>query len=148
MGLRNSLGKIFGYGYDDDDEYYDDEEMQEDYYEPEPTINKKNKKNDIQNDNTLELASKTRKNKAEVILVRPESFDEVATIGEHLNQKKIVVLNLEVASKEVGKRLIDFLSGVAFANQGKIQKIATNTFIIVPYNVDMTGIEVLTELSY
>ena len=45
------------------------------------------------------------------------------------------------------RRIVDFLSGVAYANNGKIKRIATNTFIITPYNVDLTGDDVLDELE-
>ena len=54
---------------------------------------------------------------------------------------------LEKTEKEVSRRIVDFLSGVAYANNGKIKRIATNTFIITPYNVDLTGDDVLDELE-
>lgn len=43
--------------------------------------------------------------------------------------------------------IIDFLSGVTYANKGKIKPVASNTFIITPYNVDLTGDEVVDELE-
>ena len=58
-----------------------------------------------------------------------------------------MVLNLEKTEKDVSRRVVDFLSGVAYANNGKIKRIATNTFIITPYNVDLTGDDVLDELE-
>ena len=58
-----------------------------------------------------------------------------------------MVLNLENTEKEVSRRIVDFLSGVAYANNGKIKRIATGTFIITPYNVDLTGDDVLDELE-
>ena len=57
-----------------------------------------------------------------------------------------VVLNLESTNKEVSRRLIDFLSGVAYANNGQIKRVATSTFIITPYNVDIMG-DLLDELE-
>ena len=83
----------------------------------------------------------------QVVLVKPERFEEAPSIGDHLCQKKTVVLNLEAASREVAKRLIDFLSGVAYANKGQIKRVANNTFIITPSNVDVTGDLVLEELE-
>ncbi len=47
--------------------------------------------------------------------------------------------------KEVSRRLVDFLSGVAYANNGQIKRVATSTFIITPYNVDIMG-DLLDEL--
>lgn len=82
----------------------------------------------------------------QVILVKPEQFEEASVIADHLNSKRTVVLNLESASKELSRRLIDFLSGVAYANNGQIKRVANSTFIITPYNVDIMG-ELLDELE-
>ena len=54
----------------------------------------------------------------QVVLVKPERFDDASTIADQLNAKRTVVLNLESTNKEVSRRLIDFLSGVAYANNG------------------------------
>lgn len=82
----------------------------------------------------------------QVILVKPEQFDDASAIADHLNSKRTVVLNLESASKELSRRLIDFLSGVAYANNGQIKRVANSTFIITPYNVDIMG-ELIDELE-
>ena len=81
-----------------------------------------------------------------VVLVKPERFDDAPAIADHLNSKRTVVLNLESANKEVSRRLIDFLSGVAYAQEGKIKKVAVNTYIITPYNVDLLG-DLIDELE-
>lgn len=75
----------------------------------------------------------------QVVLVKPEQFDEASAIADHLNAKRTVVLNLESANKDLSRRLIDFLSGVAYANNGQIKRVANSTFIITPYNVDIMG---------
>jgi cell division inhibitor SepF len=74
-----------------------------------------------------------------VVLVNPERFEAAADIADHLRDKRAVVMNLEQTNKDVARRLIDFLSGVAYAQDGKIKKIAANTYIITPYNVDLVG---------
>ena len=70
---------------------------------------------------------------------RPERFDTVSEIADHLRERRAVVLNLESANKDVARRLVDFLSGVAYALDGKIKKVALATYIITPYNVDIVG---------
>ncbi|MGN0171280.1 MAG: cell division protein SepF [Acutalibacteraceae bacterium] len=82
----------------------------------------------------------------QVVLVKPERFDDASSIADHLNAKRTVVLNLESASKEVSRRILDFLSGVAYANDGQIKKVANCTFIITPYNVGIMG-DLLDELE-
>ena len=82
----------------------------------------------------------------QVVLVKPERFEDASTIADQLNAKRTVVLNLESTGKEVSRRLIDFLSGVAYANNGQIKRVANSTFIITPYNVDIMG-DLLDELE-
>ncbi len=81
-----------------------------------------------------------------VVLVKPEHFEDASTIADHLNNKRTVVLNLESTNKEVSRRLVDFLSGVAYANNGQIKRVANSTSIITPYNVDIMG-DLLDELE-
>ena len=74
-----------------------------------------------------------------VVLVKPERFENASEIADQLKDKRTVVLNLESTNKDVARRLIDFLSGVAYAGEGKIKKVAANTYIITPYHVDIEG---------
>ena len=74
-----------------------------------------------------------------VVLVKPERFENASEIADHLKDKRTVVLNLESTNKDIARRLIDFLSGVAYAGEGKIKKVAANTYIITPYHVDIEG---------
>ena len=82
----------------------------------------------------------------QVVLVKPDRFDNVSEIAEHLRSKHAVVLNLEATNKDVARRLVDFLSGCAYALDGKIKKIAISTYIITPYNVDIVG-DLIDELE-
>jgi cell division inhibitor SepF len=75
----------------------------------------------------------------QVVLVKPDRFEQASEIADHLREKRTVVLNLESTQKEISRRLLDFLSGVAYANEGKIKKVAISTYIITPYNVDILG---------
>ena len=77
-----------------------------------------------------------------VVLVKPERFENASEIADHLKDKRTVVLNLESTNKDVARRLIDFLSGVAYAGEGKIKKVSANT----PYHVDLEG-ELIDELE-
>ena len=81
-----------------------------------------------------------------VVLVKPERFENASEIADHLRDKRTVVLNLEKTDKNIARRLIDFLSGVAYANEGTIKKVALSTYIITPYNVDIVG-DLIDELE-
>ena len=84
--------------------------------------------------------------KQEVVLFRPASFNDTSKAADHLRNRKAVVLNLESTNKDVARRLVDFLSGCAYALDGKIKKIAISTYIITPYNVDIVG-DLIDELE-
>ena len=81
-----------------------------------------------------------------VVLVKPERFENASEIADHLREKRTVVLNLESTNKDIARRLVDFLSGVAYAGDGKIKKVAANTYIITPYSVDIMG-DLIDELE-
>ena len=81
-----------------------------------------------------------------VVLVKPERFENASEVADHLKEKHTVVVNLESTNKDIARRLIDFLSGVAYAGEGKIKKVAANTYIITPYSVDIMG-DLIDELE-
>lgn len=110
---------------------------------------------------TPRVAPRTRRNSAndpsrvvdvrttamlQVVLVKPDKFEDARAIADHLNDKRTVVLNLEAASKDVSRRLVDLLNGVAYANGGQLKKVSTNTYIITPYNVNVSG-DLIDELE-
>ena len=82
----------------------------------------------------------------QVVLVKPDKFEDASSIADHLRDKCTVVLNLESTKKEIARRLLDFLSGVAYAQEGKIKKVALSTYIITPYNVNILG-DLIDELE-
>lgn len=86
--------------------------------------------------------------KLQVGIFKPERFgEETRAIADELMKTHTVVLNLEDTNKDMARRILDFLSGVAYANNGKIKRVATNTYIIIPSNVDLTGDDLLDELE-
>ena len=86
--------------------------------------------------------------KLQVVLLKPETFGaETKAIADELIKSHTVVLNLENTNRDVSRRILDFLSGCAYANNGSVKRIATSTFLIIPNNVDLTGDELLDELE-
>lgn len=77
----------------------------------------------------------------EMKVVKPTSYklEEVKQYGDLLLERKTVLLNLESTSLEDARRLLDFLSGVVHAVDGKIEKVGKKTFVATPHNVDVTG---------
>ena len=152
MGLLDSIKNIMN--VPDEDEFEEEiEDVEEEkpvekpkkaaYYEqsapkrPEPSLRMGGKGKTV-NFNQSQM---------QVVLVKPESFQDATSIADHLNNKRTVVLNLESTNKEVSRRLVDFLSGVAYANRGNLKRVANSTFIITPFNVDIMGDLLLDELE-
>lgn len=156
MGFLDELKKLARpYAEDDDyedefdDEYEDDSDYEEEpapepaprakrasvFSAPEPKasapVSESRRGGKVVNINT--------NTQMQVVLVKPERFDNVSDIADHLLQNRAVLLNLESTNKDVARRLVDFLSGCAYALKGKIKKVAISTYIITPYNVDIVG---------
>lgn len=83
----------------------------------------------------------------QVALVKPERIEDGTAIADHMAEGRTVVLNLEAANREAQRRLLDFLSGAAYAHSGRIKKVANSTFIITPKNVDVMGELLLDEIE-
>ena len=148
MGLMDELKKII-HPYDDEDYDYED-----DFEEP-VKESSRSLFDDRKDDRREDRRSEDRHNKVvnihattqlKVVLVKPERFENASEIADHLKEKRTVVVNLESTNKDVARRLIDFLSGVAYAGEGKIKKVAANTYIITPYSVDIMG-DLIDELE-
>ena len=150
MGLFDKIKDAFGVDdedYENDYEYEEEEEVvAENTVKPDFSQLKKEKSVSFSTTAPVS-ASVAAASQLQVVLVKPEKFDDASSIADSLNAKKTVVLNLEATSKEVSRRLVDFLSGVAYANNGQLKKIANSTFIITPYNVDVSGIGLLEEID-
>jgi cell division inhibitor SepF len=142
MSFFTKLGTQFGF-IDPDGETNDDAniDVNIDDVEEKPIVSKPSKNND-----SNKIVNINATTQLEVVLVKPERFDDASGVADHLNNKRTVVLNLESTNKDVARRLVDFLSGVAYANNGQIKRVANSTFIITPYNVGIVG-DLLDELE-
>ena len=79
-----------------------------------------------------------------VVISQPSTFEQSEEICEHLKEKKSVILNLEYVNKDVARRIIDFVSGAAYALDGNMQKISNAIFLVAPFNYEITN-EVMKE---
>ena len=155
MGFLDEFKRL-AHPYEDED----DEEFEDDY-EPSPRpVERRERERSVRsepsyNSPAMDELEARRSNKVvniraatqlQVVLVKPERFENASEIADHLREKRTVVLNLESTNKEIARRLLDFLAGVSYANEGKIKKVAISTYIITPYNVDILG-DLIDELE-
>ena len=158
MGFLDELKRL-AHPYEDDveDEYDDYDDEIEEYDEPvkkdrrdfrESSSYRERDRDrgqdyERRNDKVVNIHTTTQ---LQVVLVKPERFENASEVADHLRDKRTVVLNLESTNKDVARRLLDFLSGVAYANEGKIKKVALSTYIITPFNVEIQG-DLIDELE-
>jgi cell division inhibitor SepF len=76
-----------------------------------------------------------------VHLVSPGSFNDAQEIADRFKQGVPVILNLQTTEGELAKRLIDFASGLTYALDGGMQKVADKTFLLTPRNVEVSAEE-------
>lgn len=83
----------------------------------------------------------------ELKVVHSEKYEDVVGVAEHLLDHCTVVLDLNAANKDVRRRILDFLTGVAFAIGGLVRRVTDNTYIITPSNVDVSESHIPTSMS-
>ena len=148
MGLMDELKKII-HPYDDEDYDYEDDfeepvkESSHSLFDDRKDDRREDRRSEDRHNKVVNIHATTQ---LKVVLVKPERFENASEIADHLKEKRTVVLNLESTNKDVARRLIDFLSGVAYAGEGKIKKVAANTYIITPYHVELEG-DLIDELE-
>ena len=139
---------------EDEDEYIDDAEVVEERAQETPRPNPYTGFGGGMADASQPRAARPKEGKvvnlsggqSQLVLVRPERFETAAEIVDQLRGKRAVLINLETTPKDVTRRLVDFLSGAAYAMDGKVKKVAANTYIITPPNVDLVG-DLMDELE-
>ena len=163
MGLWDNIKNIMTIPEDDEDyeeenrteRSYDDYDKED--YEPAPSKREREREREREKSESPRIirrnvaAQKAQTAGApaqmQVVLVKPDRFDDVTGIADHLNAGRTVVLNLEEADRDVARRIVDFLSGAAYANGGNMRKVAKSTFIIAARGVDVAGELMLDELD-
>ena len=86
-------------------------------------------------------------NNMELKVIYPIAFGDVSEIADHLLSGRTVFLNLEKTDREISRRVMDFVSGVAYCIDGNIRRVAVSTYIVSPKSVDVseTGEEAAPE---
>ena len=148
MGIGNKIKSLFNVS---EEEYYDEIDIGEGAPEDDDYATKDVRSsgfgfNRSRNDgdgkvvDIRDSASAVSASKPKVVFNKVDRYDEnIAKVADNINDKRIVVLNLETCPNDVSVRIIDFLSGVAYANSGEMKRIAGRVYIITPYNVPLTG---------
>jgi cell division inhibitor SepF len=169
--VSNSFRRVLVYfGLAEDREYYDDDDQPE-YQEPERELESRQQEranvrrlssrrrrdeiDDIFGDDspserrTTQLrtvggtASRTANGRGEVRvhLVVPKSFNDAQDVADKFKDAIPVIINLQGSETDLSKRLIDFASGLTYALDGGMQRIADKVFMLTPRNVEISAEE-------
>lgn len=149
MSFKDRISKFVNIN---ESEYYDDiddTELEDDYEDEEENDVPVTKKSSFASgfrtaekpkNNVVDFGAQSQqRTKPQVVLAKPATFDEATGIADHINQRHMVILNLEATSRDIARRLVDFLGGVVYANEGSIRRVANSTFVIVPHGYDLGG---------
>ena len=153
MSIWDSVKKFTRpYGEDEYDDY-DDDDL--DSYEEEETP-RRSRMSDVDSNPyaSTESASSTsssrstgfsgqvlnmNSNKQDVVLFHPSSFNDCTKAADDLRDRKGIIVNLENVDKALSRRVVDFLTGCAYALDGKVNKIAQSTYLFSPHNMNVVG---------
>ena len=141
--MIDKIKEFFGFGEEIADEVTDD---YADFEETEEAPQRRIRRAEPAAKKDDKIVNINATTQLEVVLVKPEAYADGSIVADHLMNRRTVVLNLESTNKEVSRRLLDFISGVAYAINGQIKRIANSTFIVTPYNVGVMGY-ILDELE-
>ena len=143
MSIQDELKRLARPYEDEDDDDYEEDFAPVNNSSTAPTESTRSTEPERRGNKVVNIHTTTQ---LQVVLVKPERFENASEIADHLREKRTVVLNLEQTDKVIARRLIDFLSGVTYANEGTIKKVALATYIMTPYNVEILG-DLIDELE-
>ena len=143
MSILDELKRLARPYEDEDDDDYEEDFAPVNNSSTAPTESTRSTEPERRGNKVVNIHTTTQ---LQVVLVKPERFENASEIADHLREKRTVVLNLEQTDKVIARRLIDFLSGVTYANEGTIKKVALATYIMTPYNVEILG-DLIDELE-
>ena len=134
-----AIKKFMNYFWGEEDpvEEYDEElenvDYEDDYEEEEST----GKTLNIFKGRNSKVVSMPQQQQIKMQISKPTSFEQAIDIIAQLKNKNSVVINLEYVSKDVGRRIVDVVSGAVKALDGNMEKVSNAIFVIAPYNYDI-----------
>lgn len=157
MGLAQSLRAVvdqFGGGYDDYDDYDDVFAASDEAVRHDETLARKRDRgvdyDDIYREEPLSRSrrawerdapplSLVRQSNVQVALVAPGDFDDAQQIADRLKSGASVIVDMQGCDRELSGRLTDFLSGLAYALEGSLQRVGSEVVLVSPRDVDLSG---------
>ena len=165
LGLKRKLMEFFGDDIEDEDEDELSEEMSENEKKEVTTEqSQQNQQSKVQHKTTTRVESekqpeekkgigslfgvgkkeeitKMPTSKVNVSIIRPKVFEDSRLIADAIKENKIVTFSLEFLEYEVGQRVIDFVSGAAYAMNAHLSKVTDKVLTSIPVGIDYEDID-------
>ncbi len=84
-------------------------------------------------------ATAASRGQVNMVIIKSNDYGDARTVADHILGNRAVLLNLENCNKEMAQRILDFLSGVVYAQGGDLQRVAHSTYAVTPRNVGLQG---------
>ena len=155
MSIWDKMVKLTQPSYEDDYDEYDEEEETVEFEEPQAERPARQRRAPLFGNTATEETSYTPSkptgttafsgqvvsmgNKQEVVLFHPTSFNDTSKAADDLRSRRAVIVNMENVDKAMARRVVDFLSGCAYALDGKVKKVAQSTYLFCPHSMDVVG---------
>jgi len=118
----------------------EDEIQDEEIEEKKNTIKSREFNEKLPKENNRKPYTVNKKNiDADLYIIKPDNYDECASIVDELKRKKTIVLNLENVDKDLKKLIFEFTKGGVYALEANIQKVSSDIFLIAPKGTEIEG---------
>ena len=134
MGKWDKIKQAIGIPNDEDEIFGENEAMDEGTERE--SIREKGMSSRTSSKSTAVPAAKGQVN---MVIIRSNDYSDARTVADHILANRAVLLNLENCNKEMAQRILDFLSGVVYAQGGDLQRVAHSTYAVTPRNVGLQG---------
>lgn len=166
MGLKRKLMEFFGDDIEDDDDELSEElsnderkeaaaeqpsQNQQAKVQPKPTVNRVEQEKQPEEKKGIgslfgvgkkeESTKMTSSKVSYVSIIRPKVFEDSRLIADAIKENKVVTFSLEFLEYEVGQRVIDFVSGAAYAMNAHLSKVTDKVLTSIPVGIDYEDID-------
>lgn len=125
---KNKILEFFGWGVDDEyEDAFEDEFETGDYYEEEPVIKKKRTK-------VVPVQERAAGAKSSVVIYSPRTYNDAQPLVMKLIQHKHVIIKLDKVDRRVGQRILDFMSGAAYASDSQVTEVSKGNIYLFASN--------------
>jgi cell division inhibitor SepF len=139
-GIMDKFSDFFFKNEDDVEEFNNFSEPGEIAAIETDNYKKQQPKKSVKKTNLISVPSKGKNSEnLEIVLFKAVTYDDMQEIARQIKERKVAVVNFEDMDKDVAQRMVDFLSGAAFALDGVPRKVSGGTFIFSSAQVDVSG---------